>query len=302
MLERSPRRFIAGLALLTPFALAGCGGGGGAGTGELTLGVTDAPVDDATHIYVEFDGVTLQPASGQRVSITYDEPRQIDLLDLQGSQRELLLDDRTLPAGRYNWARLDVNTSGTMDTYLVLDDGSEHELTIPSGAETGLKLTGGFGVPAGGQADFTVDFDLRKSVVRSSSGTGYKLRPTLRLVDNGEAGAIHAAVTGVSNCPHGDQDGPAVYVFDAGATPDDLDTSDTGDIDPITTARLQDGDADGTYDATVGFLAADTYTVAVTCTAADDVPDANDDGVTFQGTADVTVRADETASYSHAIQ
>ncbi len=48
--------FAAGMALL----LAGCGGGGGSAsgsTGSLSIGITDAPVDDLYQVWVAFNGV-----------------------------------------------------------------------------------------------------------------------------------------------------------------------------------------------------------------------------------------------------
>jgi hypothetical protein len=74
--------------------------------------------------------------------------------------------------------------------------GAGHELTIPSGMQSGLKLNRGFDVPAGGSADFTIDFDLHKSVHMTGSGS-YMLRPTLRMVDNIMVGSISGTVT----CP-----------------------------------------------------------------------------------------------------
>lgn len=61
-------------------------------TGRLTLGISDAPVDRAEHVYVQFRGTELQGAFGQRISIGYvddSEPPQaitktLDLTALQG--------------------------------------------------------------------------------------------------------------------------------------------------------------------------------------------------------------------------
>jgi hypothetical protein len=47
----------------------------------------------------------------------------------------------------------------------IIDGTGQHTLTIPSGAETGLKLVQGFTMPVGGIANFTVDFVLSKSVI-----------------------------------------------------------------------------------------------------------------------------------------
>src|SRR5688572_16831857 len=132
--------------------------------GELSLSITDAPVDGATSVIVTFLGVELQPANGDRISVVYDAPRQIDLLALQGGLSEPLLDDLSVPAGPYAWLRLMVGASSGGESKITLLDGTTHPLVIPSGEESGLKLHGGMSVAAGGVSDFTVDFDLRKSV------------------------------------------------------------------------------------------------------------------------------------------
>lgn len=297
--------FLLGLAGV----LAGCGGsdGGGAATGTLSVGITDAPVDDAEHVYIQFAGLELHAASGERTMLYYCEdpqnpgqtvistsacatpkPRQLDLKMLTDGQTDLLLNDYTLPAGHYNWIRLLVETAGTLDSYIVPLGGGEFELTIPSDAETGLKLNRGFDVPAGGQADFTIDFDLRKSVHLTEMGE-YVLRPTLRMVDNSMVGSIGGTVAKelvTAGCT------PAVYVFSgSNVTPDDIDQIAP---EPVTTAMVKlDGTA-GEFRYNAAFLEAGDYTVAFTCNAAADDP--SKDGangasstVTFSGAANVVV-------------
>jgi len=294
-------------------ALAGCGGSsGGASTGTMSLKITDAAVDNADNVFIQFHGIELQAADGTRTTLYYCEdpmdstktivsesacttppkPMQIDLLAFNGGLADSLLDGFTLPSGHYSWARLMVDASGTLnppDSYIVVG-GNNFPLTIPSGAETGLKVNRGFDVPAGGHADFTIDFDLRKSVHLANNQ--YMLRPTLRMVDNTMVGAI-AGTVDMSLRPGGCT--PAVYVFSgAGATPDDMDTDNTNP-DPVTTASVNT--TDGTYKA--AFLEAGDYTVAYTCDAAADDPTVDntaDNTVTFSNTAPVTVTANSTTT------
>jgi hypothetical protein len=301
---RSLKRFGSFAILSAVMTAAGCGGsdGGGAGSGTLSLQITDAAVDSAEHVYIQFSGLEIQAAGGGRTTLYYCQdpadptktilsqvpcttpvaPKQLDLLALSGGQAETLLNHFTLPAGHYVWIRLMVDTAGTRDSYIVLLGGAEHELTIPSGDQTGLKLNRGFNVPAGGSADFTIDFDLRKSV--HVTGTGdYMLRPTLRLADNTLAGAI-AGTVNAALVPGGCT--PAVYVFEGGGvTPDDIDGTPA---DPVTTATVKlDG---GVYKYKAAFLEAGSYTVAYTCQAALDDPAVND-ALVFSGTATVLVAA-----------
>jgi hypothetical protein len=283
-------------AALLLLALAGCSNDG-PDTGLLTLAVTDAPVDGATAVVVEFTGLEVKPAGGDAISFDYDVPRSIDLLALSGEDSEVLLDGAEVPAGRYDWVRLKVNAEedGVADSYIDLKDGSRHELEVPSGAETGLKLHNGFNVPAGGAASFTMDFDLRKSVHEPmDAADSYKLRPTLRIVDNTQVGAIGGTVAAAlvtTGCS------PAVYVFEgSGVTPDDVD----GLVpDPVTTAVVALDANSGQYVYTVGFLLPGAYTVAFTCAAAGDNP-ATDDAIAFSGTQAATVTAGQTTAITFA--
>jgi len=153
--------------------LAACGssdgdGGGQAQTGFLKVGITDAPVDMAAAVVVKFTGVELKPQGGPAFSIDFPTPKSLDLIQLQGEDRALLLDGEEILAGEYEWMRLkveaDPNVAG--DSYLQLEQsGAECEMRIPSGDQTGLKLIHGFTIGGGTTTDFTIDFYLRKSIV-----------------------------------------------------------------------------------------------------------------------------------------
>ena len=84
-------RYSGGLVrpvVATVAALAGCGGGGSDGmqskTGTLRLGITDAPVDQADAVVVQFTGVELKPMGGAAFSRDFPTPKTLDLLALQG--------------------------------------------------------------------------------------------------------------------------------------------------------------------------------------------------------------------------
>jgi hypothetical protein len=272
--------------LASALALAGCGGGSSSGSsGALSLSITDAPLDEAKHVYVQFSGLELHGPGGT-FEISFTEPRQVDLLALNGGLSEPLLDTYTLDAGHYQWVRLKVDTEGELDTYLVTTDDRVHELTIPSSAQTGLKLVRGFDVPAGGTADFTIDFDLRKSIV-SNAPNGYHLKPVLRIEDNVEVGSIAGEVKlDVYSC---DDTGNAVYVF-AGhaATAADINTGLT--TGPLTTANVSYHAETDTYNYRAAFLSAGDYTVALTCDADADTAEATEN-LNFRQSYDVTVVA-----------
>ena len=285
-----------GIALL----LAACGGGGSGSTsttGTLNLAITDAPVDDAKEVVVQFTGVELQKADGERIDhdfmddVTGDQPvpMTIDLSKLTDGDYKDMLKDVTLDAGQYSWMRLKVNAEkGEMDSYIVLNDGTPHSLHIPSGSQSGLKLNRGFVVPAGGVASYMIDFDLRKSVHKPSAiNQDYKLRPTLRLTDLTNVGTLKGIVNSeliTSECVG------TVYVFNAGDAVDDIDGTDD---DPITTAKVK-GDGTTPYTYTIAFLKEGDYEIAFTCDSVNEDPETNEAAtvVSFSGETTVTIEKD----------
>lgn len=272
-------------------SLAGCGGA--ATDGTLSLSVTDAPVDNASHVWIQFAGVELHNASGTE-SFTFDQPKRLDLLTLQGSTSAPLLDSVSLAAGSYQWIRLMVDAGpdhGTASS-IVLTDGSEHALTVPSGSETGLKLVRGFTIAQGGSADFTIDFDLRKSVV--SSANGYTLKPTLRVVDNAVVGHVAGEVDETLMSTHScTEQNAAVYLF-AGA---DAAFDDVGSAQgPLASSLVRYDESNSRYGWKVGFVEPGVYTVGLTCQANLDDPETNDTIIPV-GQANVTVVGGATARY-----
>ncbi len=289
--------------------LAGCGGGdtGTTTASRIDLGITDAPVDGADAVWVEFSEVVIQPADGARINILMEDvngnptPRSINLLDLQGGVRDMLLDGYELPPGQYSWIRLMANAEkdDVMDSYITIG-GQDFELNAPGSQNTGIKINTSFEVTEGSDNDFTIDFDLRKSVHQpngqtdSSGAPVYWLRPTLRLVKTATTGTISGTVD--PNVFAGEDcfdntAGYAVYVFSgAGVIPVDVNVNDPDPArnNPVTTAAISD-DGNSTY--TAAYLSGGTYTVAATCAADLDDPEQDDAAVTFVGTADVNVTA-----------
>ena len=259
------------------------------GTGKLTLDITDAPVDDAREVKVTFTGITLKHESGSPERHDFAEPRTIDLLALQGDASDSLLDSEDVRAGRYDWIRLHVEAErDTIDSWIMIGD-NQHSLYVPSGAQTGLKLVSGFEVPVNGSASFTIDFDLRKSLVKPQSGENYFLKPALRLIDNSEIGHIAGTVDDSLYC---ENQGNAVYVFD-GHDADPVDINTAREDNPITTANVVYDDDSTDYRFKVGFLTEGDYTLAFTCDAGDDDPEA-DDTLDFSATLNTSVTAGET--------
>lgn len=278
------------LLVATAVVLTGCGGSGsGSSTGLLTLGISDGPIHDAEKVCITFNEIEFK-GSGPSSTVVLDPPEKVNLLDFQGKNAAPILVNHELLAGEYQWMRLGIDAlrgsnGGAGDTggdscdgegsYIVMsDNGGVYNLYVPSGANTGLKLVGGFTVPINGSANFTAEIDLMKSITTPPGlDPDVILRPTIRLVNNVDAGTltgmVHEDYATATDCE------PAVYVFDNGVTPNAIDDGDVVDQDdPVATAMVNDQmNTNGQieYHYTVGFLLAGDYEVAFTC-----------DGIDFQ--------------------
>ena len=261
------------LALALVTTLTACDGGWSDGSSnddddisaQLSVGITDGPVENASAIVISFNAIELHGA--ENTIIEFDPAKTINLLDYQGTDRLLLLDNKKLTAGDYQWLRLSIVES---DSYIRLNGTQRHPLVIPSSAQTGLKLNRNFTLGAGNHTDFTIDFDLRKSIHQEGTGD-YTLRPTLRLVDNLDVntitGTIAEALITDPNCNNGSNNdtGNAVYLF-AGhdALIQDIQTNTN---DPITSASVNYNSNSTKYEFTIGFVPIGDYSIAFTCDA-----------------------------------
>ena len=143
-------------------------------------------------------------------------------------------------------------------------DGTPQNLTIPSGAQTGIKLVGGFTIDPDVITEIAVDFDVARSLHESPPGSGdYILRPTIRLVQTTLSGTISGTVT-----PHRDR----CRALRAGY-PATGDTAATTLADPATGAYVLPALLAGTYDVraeAVGYE--DSTRTGIPVTAGADTP------------------------------
>jgi len=297
-------------------SLAGCGGGGagagggggGGGNGALSLGITDAPVDDLFEVWVTFTEVIIQPADGgSRIVVDVTDEsgngKSIELKSLGEGKTEMLLDKYPLPAGDYSWVRLVIDPA---KTYVVENEGgAQLLLDCPSCTQSGLKLNRPFNMEAKGWVAFTIDFDLRKSITLRQRNKpvpqdfDYLLRPTLRILETEIASAfIHGMVMDVRS-EQSSPDNPGgctVYVYTGDVMTDDICmTTDDPPVEcpsdgsrPLTTADVALDMDSGLYDYRTGFLYPDLYTVALVCE--DDNP-LLDENLLYIGTATVDAPA-----------
>ena len=163
-------------------------------TGTFNVRITDAPAAfDAVNI--TFSEVSVNKSGGSAIVVS-DSTQTINLIEWSNGL-STPLGSIELEAGTYNQIRL------IIDSASVTIDGVESAVTVPSGAQTGLKLTHQFILEAGSTYDLMIDFDASRSVVRTGplANPTYSLKPTIRLVAMPTTGSISGTVSTPVNDP-----------------------------------------------------------------------------------------------------
>jgi hypothetical protein len=291
----------------------------------LSLSVSDAPVENAMQVVACFSEIELKAVNNsndQNLIIGLDtntttandlctdtqgtvipNTRGIDLLSLSGIDSEEILSGVEIAAGEYTQIRLsisdgsyalvDIDNDGVADD--VDQDGNPDKIPVmvPSNE---LKLDG-FTATAGARTDLTVEFDLRKGMTNPVGQSGYILKPRgVRIVDNSVSGHIQGTVSEVllsdnmCNITPTDltESVASVYLYE-GVDLDPTTLADNGGSEgqeALTSAAvLYDGA--GNYNFEIGFVAAASYTLSLTCD--EDSDPEGDDELVFITNQELTV-------------
>jgi hypothetical protein len=182
--------------LLTSLALlAGCGGDSDttvtASTGTLKLSITDAPACGYDNVFITVKEVRVHQSEdavdgdeGWQTIPVIDAPRRIDLLELTNGVLEEL-GQTVLPAGKYTQMRLllaDNDDIPLANSIVLSDSKNEVPLKTPSGQQSGIKMNVDIMVEPNTVADFVIDFDACKSVVKAGSSGLYLLKPVVSVI------------------------------------------------------------------------------------------------------------------------
>jgi hypothetical protein len=163
-------------------------------TGTLKVYVTDAPAEYEA-VNITFSEVSAH-INDQWLTV-HGDTVTVNLMEWNNGN-SIILGEAELPAGHYTQIRLMIQEAD------IVVDGQTFPLTVPSGAQTGLKLGPEFTLNAGSTYELVVDFDVARSIVVTGprhDPNSYKLKPHLRCVPRAISGSISATVTNPEHFP-----------------------------------------------------------------------------------------------------
>lgn len=169
----------AAFALATSLAIA-CGGDGPAspsevGEANLTVMLTDAPIDEVDEVNIYFTSVTAKPAGAPVEELTLALPANpIDLLDL--TDRTVSFATGAVEPGRFEFMHVNID----QERSFIVEDGVQKPLQVPSEE---IKVLGGFTVDEDRRTTVTLDFDAARSLIKRGNGE-WLLRPVIVMADD----------------------------------------------------------------------------------------------------------------------
>lgn len=115
--------------------------------------------------------------------IICDSTQRFDLLQLRNGAMALFADHQ-LDAGHYTQIRLKIT-----DGCNVVVDGEPHDLEIPSGYQSGVKINHQFRIEEDVTYELLLDFDAEKSIIEKGNGQ-YQMKPVIRAAALATSGSI----------------------------------------------------------------------------------------------------------------
>lgn len=178
--------------LLIVLFLSSCGDDS-AQDARLQVVLVDAPASydevnvDVQEVNIKFGESTADDESGNWTNVSDFEPQIMNILEFTNGSEAVLV-DRDVPAGKLGEIRLVLGENNN----LVMGDQTEN-LTIPSGASSGLKIKINADLLAGVTYKLVLDFDAAKSILETGSGT-FKLKPVIHASMEAQSGGISGNV------------------------------------------------------------------------------------------------------------
>lgn len=163
------------------------------GNSHLNVYLTDGPAAYSA-VNVDIQDVQVHVADDTSEaswqSIHLFQPGVYNLLDFNNGM-DTLIASVDLPSGKISQMRIILGSNNS-----VVVNGTSHQLTTPSGQQSGLKLNLDVNLTAGFACDLWIDFNAGRSII--TAGDKYILKPVIRAFTKASSGAITGIVLPVA--------------------------------------------------------------------------------------------------------
>ena len=200
------------------FMFVACGGDDGSSssnTGTLSLSLTDAATDEYRAVYVTIDEVKVHVGDDEdgEWQVVAQPEKTYNLLELVNGVL-VTLGTAELDSGHYTQMRLIIgddpdeglnlfDEGHPHGNYIIDSSYDIHELKIPSGFQTGVKLVHQFEIIDSLATELILDFDASKSIVKAGNNGEYLLKPTIKVIDTMELAVVSGIVKDDADAPNG---------------------------------------------------------------------------------------------------
>ena len=190
-----------------------CDGGAGSsdsgGTGTLAVSLTDS-AGSYKAVYITVESVEVHLGGNDKNNKNWQTiPMDVDTINLCDLTNGVFeeLGSISLTEGKYTQLRLHLNNipeDGELNilsemhphaNYVILEDNNVHELKVPSGFQSGVKIVKGFRINDNGTTEIILDFDASRSVVEAGNSGQWLLKPTIKVGELKEYSIIEGTVT-----------------------------------------------------------------------------------------------------------
>lgn len=204
------------LPLASLFLFTSCGGGSsgssvaGVETGSLSLSLSDATTDDYNAVYVTVKEVQVHKPENKWQTL-YTPMNTVNLLELVNGVRENL-GLAMLERGSYTQLRMIIGETPDLGinmlsephpfaNYIIDKSDAYHELKVPGGFKTGVKVVHGFDIENTKTTELVLDFDASKSVVKAGKSGKWLLKPTIKVFDLKDCSSVGGSVNNGGGYP-----------------------------------------------------------------------------------------------------
>ena len=232
--------------------------------GSLSVGVTDAPIDQAdvsavfvTIAEVKVDGKTFSGFKG---------PKTVNLLALQNGNT-LALGKSDVAVGSYSTLTLVLDTEKdetqtAPGCFITKTDGTKQELEISGNGKTEIDLKPkNFTISENGNTEIVMDFDLRKSIKAKNNDFAFvssgELKSAVRAENKANTGTIKGQIENYSSV----KSDVVVYVYKKGSFNANQEINGQGSSDIKFANAITSAKVDGSGNFTLSYLPAGDYEI-----------------------------------------